>query len=245
VSNAATLTNVTLANNITPATAANTGGANIRLEGSVGITLRNTIVATSNATLDNCVDNATGAIVDEGGNMQFPAATCGATITSADPQLGPLADNGGLTATHAIAITSPARNTANNATCQPTDQRGVLRPQDINCDIGAFEYGAVPFLQTFGPTCGISGGRAFTVNVAGYNFITGAKGSRIVVNGTELSTTFVSPTQLTAVVPAGFLTTAPGTSVPLSVLTPVVDGGTSAQQQLGICRTIHLPQVVK
>jgi predicted outer membrane repeat protein len=243
-SNAATLTNVTLANNVTPATAANTGGANIRLEGNINITLRNTIIATSTAGLDNCVDNSAGSIVVEGGNLQFPNATCGA-MPSADPLLSPLADNGGLTATHAIAANSPARNTANNDTCRPTDQRGVLRPQDINCDIGAFEYGAVPFLQTFGPTCGISGGRAFTVNVAGYNFITGPKGSRIVVNGTELPTTFVSPTQLTAVIPAGFLTTAPGTSVPLSVLTPVVDGGSSAQQKLGVCRTIHIPQIAK
>lgn len=63
-------------------------------------------------------------------------------LISADPQLQPLADNGGSTQTMAIAASSPARNTGDNATCMGAevggvDQRGTVR--DANCDRGAFE----------------------------------------------------------------------------------------------------------
>jgi hypothetical protein len=43
--------------------------------------------------------------------------------------------------TSALISTSPAINTAIDALCPPTDQRGKLRPQGAHCDIGAFEYG--------------------------------------------------------------------------------------------------------
>ena len=49
-----------------------------------------------------------------------------------------LADNGGPTPTIALVAGSPAID-AGAATCVPTDQRGVTRPQGPACDIGAFE----------------------------------------------------------------------------------------------------------
>ncbi|MGQ0593866.1 MAG: choice-of-anchor Q domain-containing protein [Gammaproteobacteria bacterium] len=54
--------------------------------------------------------------------------------------VGTLADNGGPTKTHALAVGSPAIDTspADND-CQRTDQRGIGRPQGISCDIGALE----------------------------------------------------------------------------------------------------------
>jgi hypothetical protein len=60
----------------------------------------------------------------------------------ADPQLSPLADNGGETDTMAIAETSPAKDAGDAAFCSPTDQRGVAR--EGNCDIGAFEWAPPP-----------------------------------------------------------------------------------------------------
>jgi Ca2+-binding RTX toxin-like protein len=55
-----------------------------------------------------------------------------------------LADNGGPTLTHALAIGSPALDASPaDADCPPTDQRGVPRPQGVRCDIGAFEGSAV------------------------------------------------------------------------------------------------------
>jgi hypothetical protein len=57
----------------------------------------------------------------------------------ADPLLGPLQDNGGFTQTMALGPGSPAIDTAEDAHCPDTDQRGVSRPQDSHCDMGAYE----------------------------------------------------------------------------------------------------------
>jgi hypothetical protein len=51
--------------------------------------------------------------------------------------LGPLADNGGPTLTHALLMGSPAVDAA--PTGPATDQRGISRPQGPAFDIGAFE----------------------------------------------------------------------------------------------------------
>ena len=58
-----------------------------------------------------------------------------------DPKLGPLLDNGGPTATHALLVGSPAINTGDKNYCVANDQRDVLRPllTDGKCDLGAFE----------------------------------------------------------------------------------------------------------
>ena len=72
-------------------------------------------------------------------------------ITGVDPQLAPLANNGGPTQTHALLAGSPAINVGNNVLA--VDQNGNLNPFDqrSNCykrfvggtvDIGAFEFGA-------------------------------------------------------------------------------------------------------
>jgi len=63
----------------------------------------------------------------------------------ADPGLGPLADNGGPTETHAPMAGSPAID-AVTGTCPPPadDQRGVARPQGAACDIGSVEVMAAP-----------------------------------------------------------------------------------------------------
>lgn len=74
--------------------------------------------------------------------------SCNLTATgdqpATNPVLGPLANNGGVTDTHALMTGSPAIDTG-SANCPPTDQRGVSRPQDGDgdgvpaCDTGAFE----------------------------------------------------------------------------------------------------------
>jgi hypothetical protein len=58
------------------------------------------------------------------------------------PLLGPLANNGGPTDTHALLAGSPAIEAG--GICPPTDQRDVTRPQGAACDIGAFEAPATP-----------------------------------------------------------------------------------------------------
>ena len=105
-------------------------------------TLKNTLVADSLAGA-----NCAGAIADGGGNLQFGGSTpnsCGVTIPSGDPQLRPLADNGGPTWTMALLYGSAALDAANDATCTAApvnnlDQRGVSRPIGDHCDVGAYE----------------------------------------------------------------------------------------------------------
>jgi hypothetical protein len=83
-------------------------------------------------------------------------STCGFTTTSdqqdaGDPQLGPLADNGGPTLTRAPLATSPLADVIAADSCQAdgaagitTDQRGLLRPRGVGCDIGAVEVAEPP-----------------------------------------------------------------------------------------------------
>jgi hypothetical protein len=61
-----------------------------------------------------------------------------------DPLLGPLANNGGPTQTHALLPGSPAIDAANPNSFPSTDQRGVPRPQGAGPDIGAYELFQTP-----------------------------------------------------------------------------------------------------
>lgn len=106
----------------------------------------------------NSGGNCSSAVVDGGHNLTDPGdATCGFPPASrVDPELGPLANNGGPTPTQLPDSTSPAINAIppssatglNDAVsgtpvvlCAPasTDQRGTARPQGPTCDIGAVE----------------------------------------------------------------------------------------------------------
>jgi Chlamydia polymorphic membrane protein (Chlamydia_PMP) repeat len=73
--------------------------------------------------------------------------TCDGTI-SPDPLLGPLQNNGGPTQTMAIAMDSPAFGANSFLNCLATDQRGVLRPQFMACDKGAYEFATANSLPT-------------------------------------------------------------------------------------------------
>ena len=59
-------------------------------------------------------------------------------VITGDPLLGPLADNGGPTLTHALLPGSPAIDAGDNSVAETVDQRGLAR--NVNgVDIGAFE----------------------------------------------------------------------------------------------------------
>ena len=61
----------------------------------------------------------------------------------ANPALDALADNGGATLTHAPRYGSFAID-GGVGPCPETDARGVARPQNGRCDIGAFEWAGPP-----------------------------------------------------------------------------------------------------
>jgi len=84
----------------------------------------------------NLIKNTTGATIVN--------ITTG-NIYGQDPNLGPLALNGGLTRTYSLQLGSPAIDAGDPANVVSTDQRGIARPQngdgtgDSIADIGAYE----------------------------------------------------------------------------------------------------------
>jgi predicted outer membrane repeat protein len=134
------------------------------------ITLANTIVA---GNFDNSpiikYPECDGTIGSDGYNLILtvspPCLIVGDTtgnIIGVNPNLSPLADNGGPTPTHALWPGNPAVDNGNPTGCTDetgalltTDQRGYGRPVDgggdgfAHCDIGAFELGVN---RTLSPT---------------------------------------------------------------------------------------------
>ena len=131
---------------------------------SATVTLLNTILANSivgtNDLVNNKVDGnqANTATVNFSGcnlvknriNLSGATSTGAPTVT-ADPLLGPLTNNGGLTPTMALLPGSPAIDQGISAGTL-TDQRGVRRPFDVpgvpnaadGSDIGAYEFNSLP-----------------------------------------------------------------------------------------------------
>ncbi len=69
-------------------------------------------------------------------------------VLTGDPRLGPLQANGGFTKTMALGAGSAALDAgAANTLCASNDQRGVLRPQGLACDMGAYEVRAMTFVS--------------------------------------------------------------------------------------------------
>jgi hypothetical protein len=126
--------------------------------------IANTGVVNASVSIDNAIvaqnvtpsepppppetEDCKGAITSAGHNLVGFDTGCPSSgigdLTTADPLLGPLADNGGPTLTHSLLATSPALDAGD--TSLTVDQRGVTRPQGPADDIGAFE--AVPSPNT-------------------------------------------------------------------------------------------------
>jgi hypothetical protein len=135
-----TVTNSTFSGNIAGAS----GGSGIYNFASTVI-ISNTILANA-PSAGNCAFYI--AAITNGGNNIDDGTSCGwastnGSLSSTDPLLGPLADNGGSTWTFALLTGSPAidgvtYNPPNAA--PPMDQRGIDRPHYAGYDIGSFEY---------------------------------------------------------------------------------------------------------
>jgi hypothetical protein len=131
-----TITNCTIAGN----SAATAGGA-VSFGNRTPVTeVVNTIIASNSG--GNC-SNASAGTFTGSHNLQFGDSTC-TGMTVANPLLGPLTDNGGLTPTMALGAGSPAIDAGDTGAAPPTDQRGLLRNDGngdgiVAADIGAFE----------------------------------------------------------------------------------------------------------
>ena len=136
---ALTVTNSTLSGN----SATSAGGGIEAYRATSTTTLNNTIVANSTSGGD-CATNTT-TITADSRNLDSDG-TCGDATqqTITEIGLGSYQNNGGTTSTFAITSASSAYDAGDNATCATTDQRGLVRPQGIACDIGAFEVDQAP-----------------------------------------------------------------------------------------------------
>ncbi len=132
-----TLINSTVSNN-----SADSGGDGGGIYNRGTLTLLNSIIANS-ADGGDCINE--GTLDPSSTNNLIEDGTCSSAFPpDTDPKLGPLQDNGGPTFTHALLTGSPAIDAGSNADCPDTDQRGVTRPINGTCDIGAYEYQGIP-----------------------------------------------------------------------------------------------------
>jgi CSLREA domain-containing protein len=156
--NATSLFNVTITGNT-----ANSDNAGVGIGGGVAndasnstlnfqnsiIAGNSTVVVTGGGNLlsfDDCsgtISSLTNNIMQ---NVNSSYCTVTGPVTIADPNLGPLQDNGGSTFTHAPQSGSPVIDSGNSSGCTDnlgalitTDQRGLHRPEGTRCDEGAFE----------------------------------------------------------------------------------------------------------
>ena len=132
--------------------------------GSTGsLTLTNSIVAgnrsiieasdlkadsaqTLNASFSLIGDND-GSGLNEAQTADAQGNLIGSPGLRVDPLLGPLADNGGPTLTHALLPGSPAINSG--FTTEPADQRGFSLLNTANLDMGSFERQAIESTTLF------------------------------------------------------------------------------------------------
>jgi len=162
--NGGTITNSTIANNTADADNNGTGiGGGIFNVGGL-FTIRNSIIAGNFDTPNNAgagainpdvsgvfTDGGNNLIGDTTGSTNFTvSALVGTAANRLDPQLVPLANNGGTTQTHALLVGSPALDAGNNAFAAglTTDQRGLPRISNGTVDIGTFEFQVTPVVVT-------------------------------------------------------------------------------------------------
>lgn len=129
------LQNVTLVENQIPGFMQNTAAA---------VNVNNTLIADNSVNCSSFSSpiNFDASIV--GSNNLSTDDTCGSTfLVVPDVHIGPLADNGGITMTHALLPESPAIDAGKGISSLVTDQRGEPRMTDGNSDgIAAIDIGA-------------------------------------------------------------------------------------------------------
>ncbi len=130
-----------------------TGGAVQATGGSVSV--QQSILANS---LNNAAPGADcdqllpGTVTLANSLVEMNSDCTGAIVSSSDPNLGTLADNGGPTLTMALLPGSPAIDLSDDVGCPAMDQRGMTRPEGAHCDLGAYEVVTPPTVSSINRT---------------------------------------------------------------------------------------------
>ena len=139
---------LTISNSTISGNSAATEGGGIRNFSSFFVGLRSTIVANNSAPSGPDLNGNFGveySLIKRRTGATLRESVAGSNRYGLDPLLGPLADNGGPTLTHALLLGSPAINRGSNYAPQPLvptayDQRGLGYVRAVGrTDIGAFE----------------------------------------------------------------------------------------------------------
>jgi hypothetical protein len=144
---------VTVENSTISANSAGGQGGGINLSSGILNIVSSTLTLNNSATQGGGIVNSSGTATVNSSIVAGNTASSGADVSGVlttstfnliggDPLLGPLADNGGPTPTHALLLTSPALNAGDPAITTGTDQRGsgFERVELGRADSGAFEY---------------------------------------------------------------------------------------------------------
>lgn len=153
--------------------AGSSGGGVSFIDNALPSTFASTIISGNSADIDGADVNSSMPLSISGSNNLIQQASASLALPTDtlvdDPLLGPLADNGGPTRTHALGMDSPAANQGSNPQNRSTDQRGIGYQREVNglADIGAFEIqGAEPGQPTELPATGTWAGILLTALLA-------------------------------------------------------------------------------
>ena len=214
------------------------GGISASMATLGGTIVANNVAHESNQSAtyaDNC---SVGTIATQGSNL---SDTTDCNLASPSDQqnvpvlLGPLADNGGETDTHAVPAASKALNSS--AVCPGTDQRGAARRAGVPCEVGAYEVapptpGGSPATSVTATTAVLEGAAESSVLLTAYRFAWRVEGA---TSGGTTAVQWVAPktavhlsARLTGLTPGttyryelvGLNADGTGTSTPITFTTP-------------------------
>lgn len=146
---AAALLNVSVVNNVTGGNNGPSSGGGIYVSsGAFAVGVANSLFSGNVDNFGN-ISHSNRQLASGGNNLianQSGVLLAGSDRNVGNIPLASLANNGGVSRTHALLAASPAINAANSSLAPSTDQRGTARQGAA--DIGAFEYiNAAPSLS--------------------------------------------------------------------------------------------------
>ncbi|WP_203715858.1 choice-of-anchor Q domain-containing protein [Asanoa siamensis] len=145
------------------------GSVNFPVEPSTSVLFRNTLVA-GNLVGAECsfAVGSEGGNLDSGDSCYFRGSRD--RLNAGNPRIDAIADNGVPTMTHAIQSDSYALD-GGVSPCVLTDERGISRPKNTTCDIGAYEHeGPFPAADNVDPQTSVLTGPTVAAERAVFTF---------------------------------------------------------------------------